>query len=99
MMKGNDRVDRLNSSERKRELQFHRLRLTESQSGDANNVDAEPHQDGFMMNLSQDRKSQYGSQFEANGNEGPGIVGKWLLISLIFTLIFNPCLNLREIAA
>ncbi|XP_076681488.1 protein nervous wreck isoform X1 [Andrena cerasifolii] len=48
--------------------------MKESQSGEANNVDAEPQQDGFMMNLSQDRKSQYGSQFEANGNEGPGIV-------------------------
>lgn len=32
----------------------------------------------FMMNLSQDQKDQYGSQFEAdNLDETPGILGKF----------------------
>ncbi|XP_076286846.1 protein nervous wreck isoform X1 [Lasioglossum baleicum] len=38
------------------------------------NVSAEQSQDGFMMKLSKVQKSHYGSQFEEDGSEGPGIV-------------------------
>lgn len=49
---------------------------TETQSEKPNNVNTEQ-QDGFIINLSKDQKSQYGSQFDANNeSEGPGIVGK-----------------------
>ncbi|XP_076377755.1 protein nervous wreck isoform X4 [Megalopta genalis] len=38
------------------------------------NANAEQSQDGFVINLSKDQKSHYGSQFEEDGSEGPGIV-------------------------
>ncbi|XP_076169428.1 protein nervous wreck-like isoform X1 [Ptiloglossa arizonensis] len=48
--------------------------INETQSEKPNNVNTEQ-QDGFIINLSKDQKSQYGSQFDANNeSEGPGIV-------------------------
>lgn len=41
-----------------------------------------------MINLSKDQRSQYGSQFEADQSEGPGIIGK-LQIIIVIPFIFN----------
>lgn len=41
-----------------------------------------------MINLSKDQRSQYGSQFEADQSEGPGIIGK-LQIIIVTPFIFN----------
>lgn len=41
-----------------------------------------------MINLSKDQRSQYGSQFEADQSEGPGIIGK-LQIIIVTIFIFN----------
>ncbi|KAF3422055.1 hypothetical protein E2986_01132 [Frieseomelitta varia] len=38
------------------------------------NIEQQHRQEGFIINLSKDQKSQYGSQFEADNSEGPGIV-------------------------
>ena len=58
------------------------LYYTESQDEKSSNanIEQQQRQDGFMINLSKDQKCQYGSQFEADNSEGPGIVGKLQII-------------------
>ncbi|XP_006624485.1 protein nervous wreck-like isoform X2 [Apis dorsata] len=48
--------------------------MKESQNGKSINASIEHRQEGFMINLSKDQRSQYGSQFEADQSEGPGII-------------------------
>ncbi|XP_053971359.1 protein nervous wreck isoform X2 [Hylaeus volcanicus] len=50
--------------------------MKESQGGKPSdvNVEQQQQQDGFIINLSKDQKSQYGSQFDGDKESGPGIV-------------------------
>lgn len=62
------------------------LYCIESQDGISSNANVEQQhrQEGFIINLSKDQKSQYGSQFEGDKSEGPGIVGKFQIITVIY---------------
>ncbi|CAK9829416.1 Protein nervous wreck [Anthophora retusa] len=50
------------------------LQETKSDDGNTEQQQQEQQQEGFIINLSKDQKSHYGSQFEGNKTEEPGIV-------------------------
>lgn len=75
------------------------LYYTESQDEKSSNANIEQQhrQEGFIINLSKDQKSQYGSQFEADNSEGPGIVGKFQIITIdyrFYLIKISMCTNL-----
>lgn len=84
IMKGNNHLLKIELLRRK--CSYYCIQHIESQDEKSNdaNIEEQNRQEGFIINLSKDQKSQYGSQFEGDNSEGPGIVGKFQIITVIY---------------